>query len=48
MEEAKATLIDEVVVTGTGTQKKIAVTGAVTNVDVAALKQAQVLLWLMH
>lgn len=38
MEEAKATLIDEVVVTGTGTQKKIAVTGAVTNVDVAALK----------
>ena len=38
MEEAKATLIDEVVVTGTGIQKKIAVTGAVTNVDVAELK----------
>ena len=38
MEEAKATLIDEVVVTGTGVQKKIAVTGAVTNVDVAELK----------
>lgn len=38
MEEAKATLIDEVVVTGTGVQKKIAVTGAVTNVDIAELK----------
>ena len=48
MEEAKATLIDEVVVTGTGVQKKIAVTGAVTNVDIAELKRPLVLLWLMH
>lgn len=38
MKESSATAIDEVVITGTGAQKKIAVTGAITNVDVAALK----------
>lgn len=38
MNEAASTVIDEVVITGTGAQKKIAVTGAVTNVDVDALK----------
>lgn len=38
MKEAASTVIDEVVVTGLGTQKKIAVTGAVSNVDVDALK----------
>ena len=38
MKEASATVIDEVVITGTGAQKKIAVTGAITNVDVDALK----------
>ena len=38
MKEAASTVIDEVVVTGLGAQKKIAVTGAVTNVDVDALK----------
>lgn len=38
MKEAASTVIDEVVVTGLGAQKKIAVTGAVTNVDVEALK----------
>ena len=38
MKEADAQLIDEVVITGTGAQKKIAVTGAVTNVDVEDLK----------
>ena len=38
MKEAANTIIDEVVITGTGAQKKIAVTGAITNVDVDALK----------
>ena len=38
MKEAKATALDEVVVTGTGTQKKITMTGAVTTVDVNTLK----------
>ena len=38
MKEADASIIDEVVVTGIGTQKKIAVTGAITNVDVEELK----------
>ncbi len=38
MQEAASTIIDEVVVTGLGAQKKIAVTGAVSNVDVEALK----------
>ena len=38
MQEASSTVIDEVVITGTGAQRKIAVTGAITNVDVDALK----------
>jgi TonB-linked outer membrane protein, SusC/RagA family/TonB-dependent outer membrane receptor, SusC/RagA subfamily, signature region len=38
MEEAEASVLDEVVVTGLGTQKKITVTGAVTNVKVDELK----------
>ena len=38
MKEATATALDEVVVTGTGAQKKITMTGAVTNVDVNTLK----------
>ena len=38
MKESSNTVIDEVVITGTGAQKKIAVTGAITNVDVDALK----------
>ena len=38
MKESSSTIIDEVVVTGTGAQKKIAVTGAITNVDIDALK----------
>ena len=38
MKPSEASEIDEVVVTGLGTQKKIAVTGAITNVDVEDLK----------
>ena len=38
MKEASDNLLDEVVVTGLGTQKKLTVTGAVTNVDVDVLK----------
>ena len=38
MKESDASVIDEVVITGLGAQKKIAVTGAVTNVDVEDLK----------
>lgn len=38
MKEAKATALDEVVVTGTGEQRKLTMTGAVTNVDVSTLK----------
>ena len=38
MEEATNTSLDEVVITGLGSQKKITVTGAVTNVDVEDLK----------
>ncbi|MDD4698067.1 MAG: TonB-dependent receptor [Fermentimonas sp.] len=38
MKEAEASVLDEVVVTGLGTQKKITVTGAVTNVKVDELK----------
>ena len=40
MEEATNTSLDEVVITGTGAQKKIAITGAVTNVDVEELKSS--------
>lgn len=39
MEEAKSSVLDEVVVTGLGAQKKITVTGAVTNVEVSELKR---------
>lgn len=39
MKEAEASLLDEVVVTGMGAQKKITVTGAVTNVKVDELKR---------
>ena len=38
MQEAKATAIDEVVITGTGAQKKITMTGAATTVDVNTLR----------
>lgn len=38
MKESEANVIDEVVITGTGAQKKIAVTGAVTTVDIDDLK----------
>ena len=38
MKEAKATALDEVVLTGTGEQRKLTMTGAVTNVDVSTLK----------
>ena len=38
MQESDASLIDEVVITGTGAQKKLTVTGAITNVDVEILK----------
>ena len=38
MQESSATSIDEVVITGTGIQKKLTVTGAITNVDVEELK----------
>ena len=38
MKESEAKEIDEVVITGTGAQKKLTVTGAVTNVDVEVLK----------
>ena len=38
MKESSQTSLDEVVVTGTGVQKKITVSGAVTNVDVEELR----------
>lgn len=38
LQESKATALNEVVVTGTGTQKKITMTGAATTVDVSTLK----------
>lgn len=38
MKESDRSVLNEVVVTGTGAQKKIAVTGAITNVDVEELK----------
>ena len=38
MQETEDAVIDEVVVTGTGAQKKISVTGAVTTVDVSQLR----------
>lgn len=38
MKESEASTLDEVVITGTGVQKKITVTGAVTTVNVGDLK----------
>lgn len=38
LKEAKASVLDEVTVTGTGVQKKVTVTGAVTTVDLKTLK----------
>ncbi|WP_455963707.1 SusC/RagA family TonB-linked outer membrane protein [Bacteroides bouchesdurhonensis] len=38
MVETKATALDEVVITGTGAQKKLTMTGAVTTVDVSQLR----------
>jgi len=38
MEETESSVLDEVVVTGMGTQKKLTVTGAITNVNVEELK----------
>src|SRR5690606_27747684 len=38
LEEAETSVLDEVVVTGTGVQKKLTVTGAVTTVNVDELK----------
>ena len=38
LKESTTSEIDEVIVTGTGAQKKLTVTGAVTNVDVDVLK----------
>lgn len=38
MKESDKSVLNEVVVTGTGVQKKIAITGAITNVDVEELK----------
>lgn len=38
MKESEATSLDEVVITGTGRQRKLTVTGAVVNVDVEELK----------
>jgi TonB-linked SusC/RagA family outer membrane protein len=38
MLEAKATALDEITITGTGPQKKVTVTGAITTVDVGTLR----------
>lgn len=38
MKESSGTMLDEVVITGTGAQKKVTMTGAVTNVEVNELK----------
>ncbi len=40
MKESEANALDEVVVTGTGSQKKIAISGAITNVDLSELKHS--------
>ncbi|HBX46962.1 MAG TPA: SusC/RagA family protein, partial [Porphyromonadaceae bacterium] len=37
MQESKATALDEITITGTGPQKKVTVTGAITTVDVGTL-----------
>ena len=38
MQESKETVYDDVVITGTGVQKKVTMTGAVTTVDVSQLR----------
>ena len=38
MKESKETVLDEVAITGTGPQKKVTLTGAITTVDVKTLK----------
>lgn len=38
MKESSASVLDEVVITGTGAQKKVTLTGAVSNVDINHLK----------
>lgn len=38
MQESKETALDEITVTGTGPQKKVTVTGAITTVDVQTLR----------
>lgn len=38
MKESEASVLDEVTITGTGAQKKITVTGAITTVDVSQLR----------
>ena len=38
LKESSGTMLDEVVITGTGAQKKVTMTGAVTNVEVDELK----------
>ena len=40
MEEAEASILDEIVITGTGAQKKVNLTGAITAVDVDVLKSS--------
>ena len=40
LRESSASVIDEVVITGTGAQKKITMTGAVSTVDVNVLKSS--------
>ena len=39
MQEEKINAVDEVVVTGLGKQKKLTITGAITNVDVDKLRK---------
>lgn len=38
MQESKSTTLEEVVITGTGAQKKLTLTGAITNVEIETLK----------
>lgn len=38
MEESRSSVLDEVVITGTGAQEKISVTGAITTVDLEEIK----------
>ncbi|WP_372648317.1 SusC/RagA family TonB-linked outer membrane protein [Draconibacterium sp.] len=40
MKESEDSMLEEVVVTGTGTQRKVSVTGAITTIDVEELKSS--------